>query len=307
MLLNCEVTNYFRVIVFSLPKKRHTFYIDYLCRLKKLIRMYSRTELMIGREAIQKLRDSHVLVVGLGGVGAYAAEMLARAGVGKLTIVDGDKLNETNKNRQLIALDSSLNRLKTEVMGERLRDINPDMEVVEIAEFIRDEYMVEVLKRESYDYVIDAIDTLSPKLFLIIHSLNLGLRIISSMGSGGRLDPTQIKVADISQSYNCSLASAIRKKLHKFGIYEGFPVVFSPEKVSKSVVIREEGQNKKSNVGTVSYMPPIFGSIAASVVIRELIGVESYEKQKDRRYYANKKERVVSVEEYLNQTNRNNE
>ncbi|MDX9797392.1 MAG: tRNA threonylcarbamoyladenosine dehydratase [Bacteroidales bacterium] len=246
---------------------------------------------MLGKEGLDSLKKANILIVGLGGVGAYAAEMLCRAGVGKLTIIDGDTINPSNLNRQLIALSSTIGNKKAETLSKRLWDINPEIKLNVIDEYIRDERMIEILKQDKYDFVVDAIDTLSPKIFLILHCLNLNIPIVSSMGSGGKLDPTQIRIDDISQSYNCPLASKVRKKIHKFGYYEGFAVVYSPEEVSPEVVKLEEGTNKKSAVGTISYMPPIFGCMCASVVIRKLIGVEIYPEVKDKRYYANKKEK----------------
>ena len=230
----------------------------------------SRTELLLGRERLEKLAAANVLVVGLGGVGAYAAEMLCRAGVGKMTIVDGDNINSTNINRQLHALTSTIGSSKTEVMADRLRDINPDLKLNTINEFIRDERMIEILDK-GYDYVVDAIDTLSPKIFLIYHSVQKKIPVVSSMGAGGKLDPTLIQIADISKSYNCKLARTLRKRLHKLGIRKGFKTVFSPEDVPEKSIILTEEQNKKSNVGTISYMPAMFGCACASVVIRDLI------------------------------------
>lgn len=232
----------------------------------------SRTELLIGKEALKKLQEVHVLVAGLGGVGAYAAEQLCRAGIGEMTIIDGDCVEETNKNRQLPALDSNMGKPKAEVMAARFRDINPEIRLHVINDYIRDDRMIEVLKLASYDYIVDAIDTLAPKIFLIYHSLQNGYSIVSSMGSGGKFDPTQIRIADISKSYNCNLARMLRKRLHKLGVYKGVKVVFSPEEVDPEAVVLSEGENKKSNVGTISYMPPAFGCFCASVVIRDLIG-----------------------------------
>ena len=230
----------------------------------------TRTELLLGKEKLEKLAASHVLVVGLGGVGAYAAEMICRAGVGKMTIVDGDKITESNINRQLPALNSTIGRYKTEVIAERLLDINPVVELVTINEFIHDERMIEILDR-GYDYVVDAIDTLSPKILLIYHSLQKGIPVVSSMGAGGKVDPTAIRITDISKTYNCKLARILRKRLHKLGIRKGFTAVFSPEEVAgDSIELTEGEQNKASNVGTISYMPAAFGCACASVVIRTL-------------------------------------
>lgn len=231
----------------------------------------SRTELLLGREKLEKLQHAHVLVAGLGGVGAYAAEQLCRAGIGEMTIIDGDVVELTNKNRQLLALNSNLGKAKAEVMAGRFLDINPALRLHVINDFIRDDRMIEILQMAKYDYVVDAIDTLAPKIFLIYHALQLGLPVVSSMGSGGKLDPSKIEVTDISKSYNCNLARMLRKRLHKLGVYKGVKVVFSSEFTDPAAVVLSESQNKKSNVGTISYMPPIFGCFIASVVIRELI------------------------------------
>lgn len=231
----------------------------------------SRTRLLLGEEAVERLQEAHVLVAGLGGVGAYAAEQLCRAGVGEMTIIDGDVVEESNKNRQLPAIDSNLGKSKAGVMAARFREINPDIRLHVFQEFLKDDRMIEVLKMHRYDYVVDAIDTLAPKIFLIYHSIQEGYPIVSSMGSGGKLDPSQVRVADISQSYNCNLARMLRKRLHKLNVYKGVKVVFSSEKVDPNAIILCESENKKSNVGTISYMPPLFGCFCASVVIRDLM------------------------------------
>lgn len=234
----------------------------------------ARTEMLTGAEAIRRLRDSHVLIAGLGGVGSWAAEMICRTGVGAITIVDGDTVTSSNKNRQLPALTSTIGRKKAEVMGERLLDINPDLRLKVIPEFIRDQRMIDILAEDKYDYVIDAIDTLWPKVFLIYHSLRLNLKIVSSMGAGGKYDPTTIRVADISETNFCHLARLLRKKLHKLGVHQGFQAVYSPEVVDKELIVRSSDEsNKASGVGTVSYMPAAFGIVCASVVIRDLAGI----------------------------------
>ncbi|MFO7844214.1 MAG: tRNA threonylcarbamoyladenosine dehydratase [Bacteroidales bacterium] len=230
-----------------------------------------RTELLMGNEKINKLKDAHILIVGLGGVGAYAAENLCRAGIGELTIVDGDTLHPSNKNRQLIALESTMGKSKVQILSERLRDINPELKVNSKQAFIKDNQMIDILNK-PYDYVVDAIDTLSPKVYLIYHARKKGLKIVSSLGSGGRMDPTKVTIKDISKSYNCRLGFLLRKRLRKLGISKGVKVVFSEEKADESAVIVDEpGQNKKSTVGTISYMPPIYGCFCASVVIRDMI------------------------------------
>ena len=233
----------------------------------------SRTELILGKEGVEKLKTSNVLVVGLGGVGAYAAEMICRSGVGAMTIVDGDTVHTSNRNRQLPALKSTEGISKAEVMGTRLRDINPGVRLTIINEYIRDERMVEILDR-GYDYVVDAIDTLSPKIFLIHHSLQRKLPVVSSMGAGGKFDPIKIAISDISRTSDCTLARILRKRLHRLGIREGFTAVYSPEGIDKSKVVPTNGeQNKASIVGTISYMPAAFGIACASVVIRDLAGI----------------------------------
>lgn len=231
-----------------------------------------RTIQLIGEENSKTLGSSKVLVVGLGGVGAMAAEMLCRAGVGNLTIIDGDTVQPGNINRQLPAYHSTIGESKARLVGKRLLDINPHLELKLINEYIKDDRM-EIILDESFDYVVDAIDTLSPKIFLIYHAMKRGMPVVSSMGSGGKLDPSQIHITDISKSYNCRLAYILRKKLRKLGVEQGFKVVFSTEQVNKEVIIPVEGeQNKKSTVGTISYIPAIFGCMLASVVIRDLIG-----------------------------------
>ena len=227
---------------------------------------------MFGVEPMQQLHQAHVMVVGLGGVGAYAVEMLCRAGVGEFTLVDGDTVNDSNRNRQLVALTSTVGQLKTDVLAARLRDINPDVKLHLYPEFLRDERTVELLKMEHYDYLEDAIDTLSPKVFMLQQAYLLGIPTVSSMGSGGKLDPTQVKICDIAKSDYCKLARMVRKRLHKLGVRKGITVVYSAEVVpAERVMITEGEQNKKSNVGTVSYMPAIFGCYLASHIIRQLV------------------------------------
>jgi tRNA A37 threonylcarbamoyladenosine dehydratase len=232
-----------------------------------------RTQLILGDEALQRLRNANVLVVGLGGVGAYAAEMICRAGVGKMTVVDGDQVTASNRNRQLPALKSTEGMAKAGVMGARLKDINPELDLTIIKEYIRDERMVEILDA-GFDYVVDAIDTLSPKIFLIYHSLQKNYTVVSSMGAGGKFDPTMIRISDISETTDCPLARILRKKLHRLGIREGFTAIYSTETVDKSKIKPVEGeQNKASVVGTISYMPAAFGIACASVVIRDIAGL----------------------------------
>lgn len=237
----------------------------------------SRTEMILGTEGLKKLNSSQVLVVGLGGVGAYAAEMICRAGIGSITIVDGDTIHPSNLNRQLPALKSTEGSSKAVVMGSRLLDINPTLNLTIINEYIKDERMIEILD-SGFDYVIDAIDTLSPKVFLIYHSLQNKYPVVSSMGAGGKFDPLKIEITDISETTDCTLARILRKKLHKLGVRTGFTAVWSPEVIDKSKISPVSGeQNKASVVGTISYMPAAFGIACASVVIRHLAGIENVE------------------------------
>ena len=230
-----------------------------------------RTNLLLGSEKCEILRNSRVLVVGLGGVGAYAAEMIARAGVGKMTIADADVVSESNINRQLIALHSTVGRSKASLVAERLHDINPDIELNVVEKYIKDEETYTLLDSAAFDYAVDAIDTLSPKLALILACLDRKIPVVSSMGAGAKTDPTKMEIADISKTHHCPLAHMLRKRLHKAGVRKGFKAVFSPEPAREGAVIECEERNKKSNVGTISYIPALFGIGCASVVIRDLI------------------------------------
>ncbi|MBO7313103.1 MAG: tRNA threonylcarbamoyladenosine dehydratase [Alistipes sp.] len=231
-----------------------------------------RTELLLGEEKLSILKNANVLVVGVGGVGAYAAEMIVRAGVGSMTIADADKVSESNINRQLVALHSTIGREKCDILAERLRDINPELNLHIVNRFIKDNETDALLDSAKFDYVVDAIDTLSPKLALIKGALDRGIPLVSSMGAGAKTDPTLMEIKDIAKTHHCPLAHMLRKRLHKIGIKRGFWAVFSPEPVREGAMILCEEQNKKSNVGTISYIPALFGIGCASVVIRDLIG-----------------------------------
>jgi tRNA threonylcarbamoyladenosine dehydratase len=230
-----------------------------------------RTDLLVGEEGIRKLKDAHVLVVGLGGVGGYAAEQICRAGVGTMTLVDGDVIEETNRNRQLVALKSNEGKPKAEILANRFRDINPEIKLHVFNHYLENEEITKLLEACKYDYVVDAIDTLSPKAFLIEKTLKAGFPLVSSLGAGGKFDPSLVAITDISKTFNCKLARKLRKRLTKIGITKGFEVVFSSELVDNEKVVAVKEKNKASTVGTISYMPPVFGCFCASVVIRGLL------------------------------------
>lgn len=232
----------------------------------------TRTELLIGKENLQKLMDAHVLIVGMGGVGSYAAEFICRAGVGEMTIIDGDVVDPTNRNRQLPALATTHGMPKVELMADRLMQINPELKLHVIKEFVQPD-RVEAMLDGNPDYVIDAIDSITPKLTFLRAAVARSLRLVSSMGAGARLDPTQIRVTDISKTYNCPFAQQIRKQLRNEGIRKGIRVVFSPEEpIWESLMLTDGTNYKKSAYGTISYLPATFGSAVASVVIRDLLG-----------------------------------
>ncbi len=230
-----------------------------------------RTQLLLGDEKMERLRRAHVLVVGLGGVGAYAAEMICRAGVGRMTIVDADTVQPSNINRQLPALHSTIGRKKAEVLQARYKDINPDLELTVLPVFLKDENIPELLDAASYDFIVDAIDTLSPKCHLIVEAMKRHIKIVSSMGAGAKSDITQVRFADIWETYHCGLSKAVRKRLQKMGIKRKLPVVFSTEQADpNAVLLTDDEMNKKSTCGTVSYMPAVFGCYLAEYVIKRL-------------------------------------
>lgn len=236
----------------------------------------SRTELMLGTNNVSQLMNKNVLIIGLGGVGAICAEMIVRAGVGKMTIVDNDKVDASNINRQIQALHSTVDLPKALVLEKRLKDINPNLDLTVLEIYIKDDITENLLDKEKWDYVVDCIDTLSSKVFLIKKCMDRNLPIVSSMGAGGKVDPSQIKVTDISKTYVCNLARYVRKRLQSLGIKKGLKVVFSPEKADQDkIIVTEKAFPKKSIIGTLSYMPAMFGCTVASVVIRDLMGFET--------------------------------
>ncbi len=189
-----------------------------------------------------------------------------------MTIADADTVAESNINRQLVALHSTVGQPKSEVLAGRLRDINPDIKLTVINRYIRDDATWELLDAAPYDFVVDAIDTLSPKAALIKGAMDRGLPLVSSMGAGAKTDPTLVEIRDIAASHHCPLAHMLRKRLHKWDVRTGFWAVFSPEPIRPGAMVLTEETNKKSNLGTISYMPAVFGCACASVVVRGLIG-----------------------------------
>ena len=237
-----------------------------------------RTELLVKEEGIERLQNANILIIGLGGVGSFAAEFLVRSGIGNLTIVDGDTVDITNINRQLPALNSTIGKNKTDVVAERILDINPKINLKKINEFLEPERMEEILTQEKFNYVLDCIDSLSPKLALIITCKRKKIKLVSAMGAGGKTDPSKVMVRDISKTNNCFLAKQIRKKLKKEQIHKGFRCVFSTEIQDENSLKMTDGSNyKKSFYGTISYMPAIFGLYAAAEVIRFLLKKEQNE------------------------------
>jgi tRNA A37 threonylcarbamoyladenosine dehydratase len=230
-----------------------------------------RTGLLFGQEKIERMANAHILVVGLGGVGAYAAEMICRAGVGRMTIADADTVQPSNINRQLPALHSTIGKEKAEVLAGRFRDINPALKLTILPAFLKDGNIPELLDAAEYDFIVDAIDTLGPKCFLIYHALKRNIKIVSSMGAGAKSDITKVRFADIRDTFHCGLSKAVRKRLQKMGVKRKLPVVFSTEQADPDAVIpTEDERNKKSTCGTVSYMPAVFGCYLAEYVIKRL-------------------------------------
>ena len=234
-----------------------------------------RTSLLIGEDRVRLLNQKHVMVVGMGGVGSFAAEFICRSGVGCMTIIDGDVVDPTNRNRQLPALSTNHGVSKAEIMADRLRAINPEIQLEVVKSFVTPEMVVEQLSRRP-DFIVDAIDSITPKITFLKLAYEMKLPLVSSMGAGAKLDPTRLQVVDISETYMCPFAQQIRKNLKGHNIRKGIKVVFSPENPIKESLMLTDGKNfKKSAYGTISYLPAVFGAVAASVVIRELIKMKN--------------------------------
>ena len=231
-----------------------------------------RTGLLVGEQTLRRFAEASVAIIGVGGVGGYAAEMIVWAGIGHIIILDSDEVNASNKNRQLLALDSTIGRPKCDVLSERLLDINPELDIKIIKDYLEDP--ATLLAGLRIDFLVDAIDTLSPKLSLIKYCVDNRIPLVSSMGAGAKFDVTKIRIADISKSFNCPLAYIVRKRLRHMGISKGFKVVFSEELPYENAIVPDNGRNKKSQVGTISYLPAVFGCACAQVAIEHLRNLE---------------------------------
>lgn len=237
-----------------------------------------RTGMLIGESGLERLSGACVAVIGAGGVGGYAAEMIARAGVGHMVVMDSDCVSVTNKNRQLLALDSTVGRPKCDVLRERLLDINPGLDITVIKEYLEADSVESVLGGFRLDFLVDAIDTLSPKMALIKYCMDHGIPMVSSMGAGAKTDATKVRLADISKTFNCPLAFVVRKRLRRMGIRKGFQAVFSEELPDRSAIEECDDRNKKSLVGTVSYIPAVFGCVCAQAALSSLLKAEDQDR-----------------------------
>lgn len=229
-----------------------------------------RTCQLVGPEQMERYRQARVLVVGVGGVGGYAAELLVRGGVGHLTLVDADSVQPSNINRQLCALHSTVGRRKVDILSERFREINPDIDLTVLPEYLEAERVPELLDAQKYDFIVDAIDTIAPKCALIMEALKRKISIVCSMGAGAKTDITKVQFADLWETYHCGLSKAVRTRLKKEGVRRKVPVVFSSEQADPNAVLRVNERNKKSTTGTISYMPAVFGCYLAQYVLTRL-------------------------------------
>ncbi len=233
--------------------------------------LWERTRILVGDAGVARLRDARVLLAGLGGVGSFAAEALARAGVGRLSLADHDRVAPSNLNRQLVALGSTLGRPKVEVMGERVRDINPACDLVLLDRFLPADEMADLVA-EGFDHVVDAIDSLNSKVALIAACVEAGVPIASSMGAGGRLDPTRIRAGDLMDSRGCPLARNVRQRLRRRGVERGVCAVWSEEPPHRPLPPEPTGRGRPRAVnGTVSYLPALFGLTLAGLAIQRLL------------------------------------
>ncbi len=236
-----------------------------------ILPQFSRSQILLGDVGIQHLQRQHLFVAGMGGVGSYCVEALARAGIGRLTLLDHDCVAVSNLNRQLPALLSTIGQSKAELMRARIADINPDCQVTILTDFLGIENVNQLVPGDV-SYVIDCIDSLSCKVALVVESYKRGLKVASSMGAGNRLDPTRIKIADISETILCPLAREMRKRLRNEAVYSGILTVFSDEPPHPPLPPEPTGRGRPRAVnGTISYMPPLFGMMLAGAVLQRLL------------------------------------
>ncbi len=237
----------------------------------KIPPQFERTQILLGDEGVEQLRSKHVFIAGLGGVGSYCAEAMARAGIGRLTLMDHDVVAVSNINRQLPALLSTVGQSKAELMRARIADINPDCVVTLIKTFLGRENVHELVPNDC-DYVIDCIDSMSCKVALVSYSVQAGMQVASSMGAGNKLDPSRIRVDDISKTNVCPLAREMRKHLRDLGIKQGVLTVYTDENPRPTLPPQPVDRGRPRSVnGTISYMPPIFGFMLAGAVINKLL------------------------------------
>lgn len=230
-----------------------------------------RTELLIGEESIDRLSKANILLVGLGGVGSYAGEFVVRAGIGKITIIDGDVVDPTNINRQMQALHSTIGQSKAALLKQRFLDINPHLDITAFEKFMEPDDMENLIATSKFDFVMDCIDSVTPKLSLLTSAVRTKSKVISAMGAGGKIDSSKIKITDIANTKECKFAHVIRKRLKVEGIRKGIISVYSDEIQPKEALRLTDGKNyKRSFYGTVSYMPALFGLTMASEVIRRI-------------------------------------
>ena len=247
-----------------------------------MIDQYARTELLIGEDGLKRLKDSSVMVFGVGGVGSHCIEALARSGVGRLILVDNDAVSVTNINRQSIAYHSTIGRMKTEVMRERIRDIDPAITVRTYETFVLPDNLADLLDQAEkstegkIDYIIDAIDTVSAKIALVEESLKRGIRLISSMGTGNKLHPELFEIADLADTSVCPLCRVMRRELKQRGIMH-LKVLYSKEKPVDTCgrSTGEDSGARRSLPGSISFVPPVAGLLIAGEVIRELAGISA--------------------------------
>jgi tRNA threonylcarbamoyladenosine dehydratase len=234
-----------------------------------------RTELLLKPQGMEKLEKAHVCVVGLGGIGSFAAEFIARAGIGTMTIVDGDTVDITNINRQLPALTSTIGKSKAQIMAARILDINPDLKLNVIEQFLEPDDTTKLIEDLRPDYVIDCIDSLTPKINLIAAAYRNRIKIVTCLGAGGKLDASKVVITDISKTCECPLAKNVRKRLKNIGITKGVKAIFSPETpIAESLKHTDGTKFKKSFYGTISHIPAVFGLHAAGYVINHILEKE---------------------------------